>query len=141
MVGGCPVSCRIPYTSPVAARYKRVTYIMFELGPYTTSGEIPHESFTIRTSTNEHHAFTSALSTEDIDKDQRLDTLALCVTCKATDDISIGEVDRLDQPVARSARCNLAIGRNGQRRDSVCVRVEFWVVGGGENGRFEQWLR
>ena len=56
------------------------THIVRELCPHSSSRDVPHEAFSVRTSTDKHNTLSSPCTVEQVDESQCLDTLAVPVS-------------------------------------------------------------
>ena len=75
------------------------THIVRELCPHSSRRDIPHEAFPVRSSTDKHNTLSSPCAVEQVDKSQRLDTLAVPVSFQRRDDIPSLQTHDLDQTV------------------------------------------
>jgi hypothetical protein len=114
---------------------------VLDLRADSSRSNIPDETLSVRTSTDEDDTLASASSREQVDKHQRLDTLALAVTLEFADSVALGQVDEFD-PARSTADCRQrARGRDCQRGDPRFGWVELHGVRSGKDGRFEEWRR
>ena len=114
-----------------------MTYLMLKLRSCSSRSHIPHKALPICTSTNQQQPLATSCTIQNIDKLQRLHTLALRVPAEGIHDICIRQIDQLDKPRGAADSCQLPVGRDGQSGDAVCGRVHVGRVGRDKDGRFE----
>jgi hypothetical protein len=97
-----------------------MTHVVLDLGSHSASSDIPYEALAVRPATDEDHTLsTSRRTTQDINEDQRLDTLSLGMASEGADHIASGQVDDLNETVCATGSSKLAVGRDSESGDAV----------------------
>lgn len=93
---------------------------MLDLGPHSASSDIPNEPLSVCPAADEYDSLPAAGRTaQDINKDQRLDTLSLGVASEGADDIACGQINDLDETVRSPGSGKLAVRRDSESGDAV----------------------
>jgi hypothetical protein len=101
------------------------THIVVKLGADTGCSNVPYDTATVCSDADKHHALALSTTTKQINESQSLNTLAVLVTFKTTDNFALDDVDNPDTAVGTTDSHEIASWRDSQSSDTALGFVLF----------------